>query len=105
MIQEDEATAELPDFDPTFRFPSLCAKLQTCVCSADGAEAFHFHKNMISLVKPFLAAKRRGRKRDAAGRDLKNKQPAEKPPARKLLESGFLVLRLRTTERWAAKQL
>ena len=65
----------------------LCQKCRTCVCSGVGAEAWHFHANMTSLLKPFLVVKRNKKGETRAKKE-------RTPPARSLLEQGMLVLEL-----------
>ena len=74
---------------------SLCRKLIFCVCQGQGSEAYHFHKNLISLFRPFLEAKRRTRAEMQEQKARLGRAP--KPvytQARQWLQSGFLVLRL-----------
>ena len=78
---------------------SPCRKNLFCVCGnvKDGADAFYFHSKMISLLRPYLFAKR---EKAPQGED-QNKQtskPAKvQTKARKALSKAFLVLELRQT--------
>ena len=81
---------------------SLCNKLRMCVCSAAGQDAYHFLQNMTSLLKPYLQAKRKPRAKKTGVEAVKAKAKKEKPdypPARLQVQSAFLVLRLRVSER------
>lgn len=74
--------------------PGPCFQLQWCVCQEGSQEsnADMFYRNIIKLIKPSVAAIRQ--KKDKEKSDASQKRKPEYPPQRKLLEGGFLVLRL-----------
>lgn len=87
---------------------TLCQKLQFCVCSSNGEEAFHFHSELKQMLKTHLKTLPRPRQakqkanpaqgnpqpQPEAPQPKKKTQPV-KPLARLRAESAFLVLRLR----------
>ena len=80
------------------------------MCKGPGLEAFHFHQKLCKLIKPYLravsqkndekskaivpasAAPIRGQ--EALPKQLPKKKKPVKPPARLMVESAFLVLKL-----------
>ena len=63
-----------------------------CVCEGMGKQALFFHQNIISLLKPFVKA-RRQKKSEMTQEQLlrpKAKTKNEKPKSRILMETGFL---------------
>ena len=78
--------------------PSVCCQLQFCVCGRDDGQlqAFRFHKKLVALLKPSVVAARPPRAKKGVAADQKQEPPKKPPktPQRKLLEEGFLVLKL-----------
>ena len=75
---------------------SPCRKNLFCTCGnvKDGADAYFFHAKMVSLLRPYLFAKREKRPKE----EDKSKKPAKvQTKARKALSKAFLVLELRPT--------
>ena len=80
--------------------PTLCFALGFCVCEGVGKQALFFHQNIISLLKPFVKA-RRQKKSEMTQEELlrpKAKTKSEKPKSRILMETGFLVMHLHTDD-------
>ena len=70
---------------------TTCFKSKTCVCTGAGADAWHFHSNLVSLLKPHMTLRRnkKGEKRPRKER---------LPVARRLLEEALVVLELTREE-------
>lgn len=74
---------------------TLCSKLRMCVCSKEGQDAFHFHQNLVTLLKPSLAAKRKPRLPKTAPKPEGTKRvKPEYPPARLQMMAAFLIMKL-----------
>lgn len=90
---------EMDDSDqlkaPPSSEPTICFKLGTCVCSGAGKNALLFHQRLVQLLKPHLIAKRLTKRERLELQQSGNALP-QKPQARMLMETGFIVLRLET---------
>ena len=89
MIQSAECAAPLVPLPPGTFVPKQCLALRFCVCESKRYEAHCCHAKLVQLMRPYVAAKRVRRKKDAP------KLPKEPPkPARRLLESTSLCVKL-----------
>ena len=90
MIRDVEKNSDTKADEET-----LCSKLRMCVCSGEGQDAFHFHQNLVTLLKPSLAAKRKPRPPKTAPKPEGTKRvKPEYPPARLQMMAAFLIMKL-----------
>ena len=75
-----------------------CCDLSFCIHAGEGLKAYAFHSNIAKLLKPYVQAVRRKRKKagEAVAPAEARKQKPVYPEARKLLDGARLVLRLQS---------
>ena len=95
-----EADCKSPETERAWK-PTLCNKLNFCVCEGFGAQSFHFQQNLVQWLRQYLripptpktASRKTGDPDPKPDQKTKAEIKREKTPhARRMAEAGFLVL-------------